>query len=188
MSLKIASRHYIGTNRLPELYHISFHKTKATEWKPVLPAGTELVPDGSEDVGEPAVPRLSVSPSLEQCFRAVWPNIDKYFKEKKYPHLDFHIYQPEFTGNELVVGPKSLTSERWVWDAHITGEHWILSPVKMNYVGQCRVFNTLSSGLMMTRVFNDNKEPIDSDVGPKVLRIKRLSSVGNESYPGSSTW
>lgn len=173
---------------LPPLYHITFQKVGQRVWKPLLPAGTELIPESSQELGEPPIPRLSVSPTLEQCFRAVWPNVDKYFTKNKYPHLDFYVYQPIFNGEESVVTSETLTQNRWVWDAHVTGEHWILSPVKMRLLGKCRVLNTLDSGLLLVRVFDDPKEKLDSDVGPKKLIVKWLTTMSVESLPISAGW
>lgn len=171
-----------------KLFHLSFSKQTSSIWKPRLPDGTELVPEGSEDLGEPSIPRISFSPTLEQCFRAIWPNIDQYFKIKKYPYLEFYVYTPILTPSNKVVPPNVLLDERWVWDAHITYEHWVLNPVKMHLLGKCRVKNTLSSGLLMTRIFNDPKEPIDSDVGPKQLEVETLFALGLEGFPVSAKW
>jgi hypothetical protein len=37
-------------------------------------------------------PRISFSPSVTECFRAIWPNIHKYFTRHKYPHMDMYVY------------------------------------------------------------------------------------------------
>lgn len=184
----IVNKHLIKDPSNLKLYHLSFNKHTAITWNPRLPDGTELIPEGSENLGEPMIPRISFSPTIEQCFRAIWPNIDHYFKIKKYPYLEFFVYSPILTSNNKVVSPKVLLDERWVWDAHITDEHWVINPVKMHLLGKCRVKNTLNGGLLMTRIFNDPNEPIDSDVGPKQLEVETLFTLGLEGFPVSAKW
>ena len=178
--MQIKKEYLVNPKTLPILYHISFKDYGSTIWNPLNPAGSEDIPEGDEDLGEPLVPRICVSPTLEQCFRAVWLNVDKFFKKKKYPHMDFHVYSPSFKGQERVIPPDVLTNERWVWDAHVTQEHWILTPTIMEKIGWCRFYNTLNKGLLYTRVFNDPKEKKSSEAGP--THIKFSSNLDFEKY------
>lgn len=173
-----------------ELYHLSFNGKKNGIWEPMTPAGTEDVNQDDMEFGEPPVPRISMSPTLEQCFRAIYPNIDFYFKEKKFPHLDIYAYRPLFKGRERIVLPETLTGERWVWDAHVTGEHWVLDNVEMGMVGRYRFFNTEDGrpGLR-TRPFGDRNQPNRSYVGPVNVSFVSLdTSPSLESVPPSVNW
>lgn len=186
----VDNKHTVSPREVGELYHLSFAGTKAGWWEPLAPAGTELATGEEGEFGEPPVARVSMSPTLEQCFRAVYPNIDFYFKENKYPYLDIYAYRPRFKGNERIVLPETLTKERWVWDAHVTKEHWILGRVKMELVGRYRFYNTEDGTWgFATRPFDDPKEDMTSYVGPTVVKFEALNqSPTLESAPPSATW
>ena len=187
---KVDKKHIVAAKEVGELYHLSFAGTKAGVWSPMTPAGTELVEEQDEEFGEPPIPRISFSPTLEQCFRAIYPNIDFYFKDKKYPHLDIYAYRPRFTGRERLVLPETLTTERWVWDAHVTKEHWLLDKVRMELVGRYRFYNTEDGTRgFATRPFNDPMEDLSSYVGPTVVEFIPLNkSPSLESRPPSANW
>lgn len=152
------------------LFHISFKNNLAGIWQPVLPAGMEL---GSGKYPEPKQPRISVSPDVIGCFRGVFPNVSKFFEEKNFPHMDFYVYSPVFDGGERIWTPELLTTNKAVWDAHVTKEHSILDSVTMGRVGEVRIYNTNKSPTMMTHPFDDINEP-EQSVGPKEIKFKWL--------------
>lgn len=88
-----------------KLFHLSFNGNIAGMWDPKLPDGLY---GEKGDLSEPDVPRISVSPTLKQCFQAIYPNISKYFEKENYPYLIFYVYVPLFTGNEKVWTPEIL--------------------------------------------------------------------------------
>jgi len=188
--IEVPTKHTVKSRQVGELFHLSFSGTKAGSWSPITPAGTEDVNPDDLEFGEPPVPRISLSPTLEQCFRAVYPNIDFYFKDKRYPHVDIYAYRPRFKGGERIVLPETLTQERWVWDAHVTGEHWVLDKVEMELVGRYRFFNTEDNTHgYATRPFDDPNEPPNSYVGPnKVEFIPLKDSPALENLPPSAVW
>ena len=187
---EIPAKHTVKARAVGELFHLSFSGTKTGTWFPITPAGTEDVNPDDVAFGEPPVPRISLSPTLEQCFRAVYPNIDFYFKDKRYPHVDIYAYRPRFKGGERIVLPETLTQERWVWDAHVTDEHWVLDKVEMELVGRYRFFNTEDNTHgYATRPFDDPNEPPNSYVGPnKVEFIPLKDSPALENLPPSAVW
>lgn len=172
---------YHKAKDLPAMYHLSFRKDLAGLWRPQLPAGSEL-PSG--DYPEPEIPRVSIAPSIEGCFRAIYPNIADLYKIKKYPYLTFYVYAPIFTGREWIVGPTQLTHEQWVWDAHVTQEHWVTESVKMGLIGQIKVINTSAGRDLLTHPFDNPKLPL-LRVGPAQVKWSWLSAkpqVALEDY------
>lgn len=165
-----------------DLFHISFkNDTFQGMWNPDDPAGFDqseesepgVVGDVSFPYPEPSFARISCSPSIEQCFRAVYPNVADMFKKKKYPYMEYSVFRPRFTGKENIITPEELTKRLMVWDACVTGEHCIMDPVYMTFTGRIRIFNTNSSPIMHIHPFNDPKNPLES-VGPAVIRYERL--------------
>lgn len=160
------------------LFHISFkNKTFQGMWNPDNPAGFDeseesspgVVGDSSFPYPEPSFARISCSPTIEQCFRAVYPNVADMFKKKKYPYMEYSVFAPIFNGREDIILPEELTKQRMVWDACVTDEHCIMDTVQMFYTGQIRVFNTNNSPIMHIHPFNDPKNPLES-VGPATIK------------------
>lgn len=165
---------------IQDLYHISFkNHTFQGMWHPDNPAGFEeeqesapgVVGDQSFPYPEPSLPRISVGPTIDQCFRGVFPNVAKLFEEKNYPYMEYNVFQPKFKGTERLILPKELTSQRIVWDACVTEEHCILDSVWMQHTGKVRIFNTNASPTMFIHPFGDPKNPVES-VGPAVIRYE----------------
>jgi hypothetical protein len=136
------------------LYHISFKKDLEGMWEPKTPAG-----GGSRTgMSEPDTPRICVSPTIEQCFQAIYPNISKYFEEKDYPHMNFYVYVAQVVGTEEIIEPKDLTKQRLVPDAHLTDEHWILDPTFMQLHSKIRIKNTNDNKWLKFHPYDDKSE------------------------------
>ena len=141
-----------------KLYHISFN--------PDLPR--EIDPDKHEfdgvDPETSAYPeqlsgRFCCSPTIIQCFQAIYPNVKHFFDKLHYPHMDFYVYMPNLTPDVKVVTPETLTKERSVHDAHVTQEYDIVSPVKIRKVALIRIKRINPVGKKYYQPFDDSKEP-----------------------------
>jgi len=146
------------------LFHISFKSDLPTIIDPKRADGIyEDEPLYEEEVyPEPDIPRFSCSPSIVQCFQAVYPNVKNFFDLEHYPHLDFYVYSPELTKNTKLLTPEELTKKRTVHDAFVTKEHAILSSVKITKVAKIRIKNISKVEKIYYHPFNDPKEPKDS--------------------------
>ena len=154
----IATKGTFDYNR--KLYHISFRSDQEGVWNPRNPDGSQVKSKKKSGVKkEPNLPRISMAPTVEQCFQAIFPNISQYFEEKNYPHMDFYVYSPVFKGNERVLTPTELTRKGYVHDAHMTDEHCVLDKVQMKLVQKIRVFNTNKNEFLKYKPFgNDSSE------------------------------
>lgn len=168
---------------IQNLYHISFkNHTHQGIWRPGNPDGFDVTQESAPGVvgdaafpyPEPNLPRISVSPTIDQCFRGVFPNVSQYFEEKNYPYMEYSVFQPRFKGTERLILPSELTAKRIVWDACVTDEHCILDNVQMVYAGKVRIFNTNASPTMFIHPFGDPGNPVES-VGPAVIRYEWVS-------------
>jgi hypothetical protein len=139
------------------LYHISLTNVLQGIWKPKDPIGGNDSNNGT--FTEKILPRISVGPTIEDCFRAIYPNVSKNFEEEKLPYIDFHVYQPIFNGMERILLPSTLTDFQLVHDAHVTHEHCILDPVYMRHVSIVRINNTNKSPDMNYNPFGDIQNP-----------------------------
>lgn len=159
-----------------DLFHISFNGNLEGIWTPGEQAGFDT-PGEQEDstwpYPEPPMSAICVASTLEGCFVGVFPNVARFFEKDNLPHMNFYVYRPKLTGKERLVSPDVLTSERLVWDAHVTGEWRILDPVQMEISGEIQVKNTNKSVTRMTHPFNDRSLPLES-VGPRDIQIKRF--------------
>lgn len=158
------------------LYHISFNGELEGIWTPGTQAGSDTPGEAEESswpYPEPPMTAISVSPTVEECFIGVFPNVARFFEKGRLSHLNFFVYRPVFEGTERVVKPTTLTKDKLVWDAHITQEHRILDAVQMERVGEIEVLNTNKASTRLTHPFNDTKNPKES-VGPSSVVIKWL--------------
>lgn len=164
-----------------------------------MPLGLDEDEQETGPYPEPPLARISFSPSVEQCYRAIYPNISHYFTQANYPSIDMSVYRAVFTGREDVILPEVLTQNRWVWDAHVTEEHWVMSPVKVERVARVRFKNQKNVPELTTPPFDDPAEPRRKHVGPTTIDFSylsrgssRTSRVGSESIsvalPASAHW
>ncbi len=131
----ILKRHAVRVNNsLPRLYHISFRDDLEGIWEPKEPDGDYNPAEDASLVGEVIDKRISLSPTIEQCFQGVFANV-KHLFTNTHKTLTFNVYSPKYTGNELIVTPEKLTSQKFVHDAHITKEHCIITKVNMVKIG-----------------------------------------------------
>lgn len=171
--------------RLPQLFHISFNANLEGIWDPEFNQKPDEnhpeKPDPNAEpfpYPEPNIGRISVASTLKGCFIGVYPNVAKFFEERNYPHMFFHVYVPQFTGNERIVTPEVLTKDRLVWDAVATQEYLILDKVQMNHWGTFEVANTNKVPTAYIHPFGDKSLPKES-VGPA-----NINYILTEDPPG----
>lgn len=99
---------------------------------------------------EPPIPRIRISPTINQCLLAMGCYIKTPEKWN-----DIFVYKPEQC--------KSIQAFN-VHDAHLTEEHWLISKTKMNYIGKIKVkakfliqFRYYNIGPIMNRLDFDFK-------------------------------
>lgn len=160
---------------LPKLYHLSFRDDLEGIWTPREPDGIEGdnhpdVPDEEKfPYPEPSITRISVGTSIEGCFLGIFPNVARFFQEDELPWMNFTVYTPVFKGNERIITNDTLTKDRVVWDAIVTGEYCILDKVQMNRVGAIEVYNTNKVKTRLIHPFGDRRLGLEK-AGPETIR------------------
>lgn len=155
-----------------KLLHLSFRNNLEGVWQPKLPDG-DYENKPVTKYSEPGdIKRISVSTSIDGCLVAIFPNVDKLFE--KYPHLDFFIYEPDFTKTSKcdILTSEDLVKKRYVHDAHVTDEFWLLDKCYMALTGSITVKAFLDKKWRQYRPFNDPKEPL-RDIAPEFKILKR---------------
>lgn len=112
-------------------YHLSFDNTLEGFWSPRVPIGS----GGSGVLSEPEIPRICFSPTIEQCFQAIYPNISEGFEVSKRPTL-LYLYSPKTLYG--VVPNDEVCS--YIHDAHITKEFWLTERNEVFLIGEILVF------------------------------------------------
>ena len=161
-NMEVVAKHfYVQSSRIKyPLYHLSFSGKLEGDWIPQKPHDDyedELL-NMTEDqylLAEPIYPRISASPTVEQCYQAIYMKVRDYFIKKNYPHMDFFVYSPDFLGKERVVLPKRLTDYNLVHDAHITEEHMILDKTVMVLKQKIRIPNNHKGNEVVYHPFNE---------------------------------
>lgn len=131
-----------GNDITVPLYHISFHGDREGIWTPKVPDSPFDTPKNPSTSYEMPIPRICIAPSIEQCFWAIYPNISHYFEDEGYDAMCFTVYRPMLNASSAVVDTTVLVQQQLVHDAHVTGEHWILSETFMEVVDYIRIKNT----------------------------------------------
>lgn len=133
-----------------KLFHLSPTKLPV-RITPRAPAGTT-----NEAVGkyqEPAVKRFCVSPTIEGCLQAIYPNISHHFEVRNAHHMDFYLYDYTTVNRHTIVHPSLLSKLMLVHDAHVTQEYWILD--------QCNIYPTedANNEVIKVRLYNPKNVP-----------------------------
>jgi len=171
---ELKSMHSVKVNTIPDatFCHLSFKPDLEGIWKPKPVDQFEQwqvkYPKPRNYYPEPRVPRISVGTGIHKCFLAVYPNISHFFEFDNLPYVDMHVYMPVFKGHEDVVTPDIATAYRYIYDAHVTEEHCILSPVLMKHVGTVRIKNPNRSDALLYYPFDDNTLDYTT-IGPRKI-------------------
>ncbi|MFA5489182.1 MAG: hypothetical protein WC284_08175 [Candidimonas sp.] len=139
----ILSKAVLSSRIKYDLYHISHGKIEPGIWKPQI-SKSQIVDN---------VPKISVAPTITNCYWAVYSKYAKEFEEKHKSYLTFYVYQPIFSGNEKVLLPNALTSMKLAPAAHVTHEHWIINSTMMKLLYKIKIFNTNMSPELTYRPF-----------------------------------
>lgn len=155
------------------LFHISFRGNLEGVWEPKLPDGDYIGKKPTKYSEPDDINRISVSSSIDGCLKAIFPNVDKLFE--KYPSLDFFVYAATFNANSKcrLVTPEELTDKRYVHDAHVTQEHWLLDPYPMRLYERITVKALLEEKWTQYKPFNDPHEKL-KDLAPPFEVIDRV--------------
>jgi hypothetical protein len=181
----------VRNTSLPSLYHLSFKDDLEGMWTPREPDGSDLehqveVPDSEKfPYPEPSITRISVGRTIEGCFIGIFPNVAKFFEEQNLPWMNFSVYSPIFKGNERIITNATLTDDRVVWDAVITGEYCILDRVYMERLGEIKVYNTNKAKTRMIHPFGDRKLGLES-AGPETIRYEWVEGPKEENKVNNS--
>lgn len=124
---------------LHNLFHISFRDQLEGIWVPKRPDGDYDEDNWTGNLPETTEARISLSPTIEQCFQAVFANVKSFYQKGNVDKLEFYVYKPEFKGNERIVFPEELSKNKLVHDAHVTEEHCLITPVYMKKVGKVSI-------------------------------------------------
>jgi len=177
---------------LPRLYHLSFRDDLEGVWTPREPDGSDL--EGQEEIPdkdkfpypEPSITRISVGGSIEGCFIGIFPNVAKLFEEENLPWMNLSVYSPVFKGNERIITNTTLTDDRVVWDAIVTGEWCILDKVQMERLGEVKVYNTNKAKTRMIHPFGDRRLGLES-AGPDTVRYEWVEGPKEQPFKSNNS-
>lgn len=142
-----------------ELYHLSFNPTLTGRWSPKQPDGENEHTDKSKDTFENLPPRISVGPTIEQCFWAIYPNVSQYFEKLRYPYMLMYVYRPAITPHTKFIDPREVSIK--VHDAYMTQELCITTPTLMHKIAKVKIMNCTKNPIVEYRKFNDPDRPLE---------------------------
>ena len=120
------------------LYHLSFNRRLDKQpLVPRQPHGSEISETKESIYTERLPDRVSFSPTVEQCFMAIYPNISKYFEEENYPYIRMYLYQALPDSKTTYIPEDEVLNN--IPDAHVTGEVCVTSPVRVKLLGEVEI-------------------------------------------------
>lgn len=175
-------------------FHLSLDPKLAGFWSPTYPHEPD---EDKSELTEPDIKRISVSNSIDGALRGIYPDIASTLETDNESELVLNVYKADLDGKERIVPTAVLTAEQLVWNAHVTGECWILDQVNVRRIGQIRLLNPNKSATRMTHPFDDPDYPEESvgpecfkwvSTGPDFSRYLNRLRVSNESHPVWMNW
>lgn len=171
---------------LPELFHIS-EKQLPLVLKPRLMEYHSSNTGGEKTIyTEADIPRVSFSPTVYNCFTAVFPLIQDYMQSAAgiKNGIFFQVYKAKPGINTRYMTPEALTKKRYVWDAHATKEHWFLDPIDIVFCGVVKVTYDPGPDWLDLYPYDDSKETKVYGAIPPVsaVEIKQTMSIRNKKY------
>ena len=116
-----------------KMYHLS-NQNHLEKLTPKIPHKLKIRKNAFEDT---TIKRISFAPSIEGCILGLQPS-DKDFTDGK---LILYVYMPYDFINTDVISNGTIVKNKLVFDANVTKENWIISPVKVKIIGSITVFN-----------------------------------------------
>ncbi len=145
-------------NAPDNIYHVSFVDNLPQTLEPRLPNGSELA-TGEEKYPEPDIDRVSFAETMTGAIRAIYPNIAHLVEKHKGEPMTLHVYSAMDAKKCRMFSPEILTQQKFVWDAHYTGEWWSTDPIKIKYVGKIEVHFDIDKPWAQVHPFNDKSLP-----------------------------
>lgn len=167
---------------IPPLFHLSFNQALPVTLYPRQPDGLPDVDDIEEKLddnifAEHLPPRISFSPSVVHCWRAIYPNLHKLFTKYGKNYIDTYVYALVDANPHNMLTPEKLTDESKLWDAFYTLEHCFLSKVKVKKIAKVRI--TLDGE--EDRIHPYNREEYKKVKASPPVKVKVLRMY--ESFP-----
>lgn len=157
-----------------QLYHLSFKGDLPKKLMPRQPHGSKKGKDGK--YAEDLPPRVSFSPSVQQCFSAIYPNIFHVFEKvnegKGYPYIIMYVYVPVLRGGETTIPESEVRRKVWDWQA--TGEVCFSSGVEVRVVAKIKIPNPYRNGPKIPEI---TIQPSDAGEEPVFVSPKIKFSV-----------
>jgi hypothetical protein len=168
---------------IPDLFHISEN-----------PLPSVLVPRTPEyqakkdktKFTETDIPRVSFSPSIYNCFIAIFPMISKYMESNEglKRGIFFYVYKAVPTSRNKILSPEELSKKKLVWDAHVTQEYCFLDSIAIRYCGVVKIDYDPDPVWNDIYLYNDKREELLEKVMPPVeaIAIKQTLKLRGDKY------
>lgn len=166
------------------IYHISFNGNLPSILEPREPYGQPVEAKNKKSSKwwskENLPPRVSGSPSVEQCFYATYPNYSSVY-DRMPGHVIAYVYQIVCEKGSFRMDDKALIKERRVWDAHVTGEHAYFEPVKATKLFKVKILKEDLGDFIKAHPFNLMSEP-SVEISPRLRKYEIIERY-NEELP-----
>lgn len=123
-----------------KLYHLSTENLNNKVLIPKIPYNI-LTKLGVENN---TIPRVSFSPTISHAILAIG------FNRIKSGSKTYNVYEPENYKDIKIITDNDLDTKRYVPDVDKTKEHWVVSNVKIKYVGKIKILKPKNEFILIT--------------------------------------
>lgn len=136
---------------------LNFYNEKSIFLEPInVPTMLHLSRDPNLNIMEPRIPtylhrenikeagledhllsRISFAPTINGCLLGIQIN-EKEFSNSS--NITLYVYKAEYVAQKNILPNDYLVENELIYDAHITGESWVTSPVKVSRIGAINVY------------------------------------------------
>lgn len=124
MDVKLLIEEFTKT-KLPRMYHLSMNDS-ISHLDARVPH--DVLVNKKDTLEDYSIPRTCMALSIPGCILGLQINSRHFKTEDPNETILFTVYEPVSYDNLIIKSNQELIDEKLVFDAHITGEIWILNP------------------------------------------------------------
>ena len=138
-----------------KLYHLSMNDS-ITHLTARVP--NDVLVNKEDTLENFTIPRTCVALSIDGCILGLQINSRHFKTEDPNETILFTVYEPVSYDSLILKTNQELIKEKLVFDAHITGEVWILNPsIEVKKIASIRVYKEITKEINYKPILRDPK-------------------------------
>lgn len=154
MNIQLLIEEFTKT-KLPRMYHLSMNDSMTHLYARIPP---EVLRNKKFALEDWTIPRACVAPSIPGCLLGLQVNSKHFNSDDPNASVLFTVYEPTSYDNLIIKSNQEIIDEKLVFDAHISGEIWILNPsTPITKIATIRVYTKVTKTINYVPILKDPK-------------------------------